>query len=114
MFIKLQNRTKCVLCLNVLLCRYNYQLSQVRKELRCCRSKVADQQKQIVEYAARLDEYDKKTEETNRKFSTMLQVIMSEILKWVNGSIVYPIPCKCWSLFLFFVSHILGFAKRNK
>lgn len=49
---------------------------------------MADQQKQIVEYAARLDEYDKKTEETNRKFSTMLQVIMSEILKWVNDSIV--------------------------
>lgn len=108
MFIKLQNRKKCVLCLNVFLCRYNYQLSQVRKELRCCRSKVADQQKQIVEYAARLDEYDKKTEETNRKFSTMLQVMC---LKFSNG-LTAVLFCRFLSYSLQMM--VLGFAKRNK
>lgn len=35
---------------------------------------MAEQQKQIVEYATRLDENDKKNDETSRKFSTLLQV----------------------------------------
>jgi len=53
--------------------KYSYQLGQMRKELRCCRGKITLQQKQILEYASRLDDYGKKTEETDRKFSTMLQ-----------------------------------------
>ena len=54
--------------------RYNSQLSLMRRDLRGCKAKIAEQQKQIVEYAARLDENDKKNEETSRKFSTLLQV----------------------------------------
>ena len=33
---------------------------------------MADQQKQLMEYSSRLDEYDKKNEEAARKFSTLL------------------------------------------
>lgn len=35
---------------------------------------MAEQHKTLVEYSSRMDEYDKKNEETNRKFSTLLQV----------------------------------------
>jgi len=35
---------------------------------------MADQHKTLIEYSSRMDEYDKKNEETNRKFSTLLQV----------------------------------------
>lgn len=35
---------------------------------------MAEQHKSLVEYSSRMDEYDKKNEETNRKFSTLLQV----------------------------------------
>lgn len=45
----------------------------MRRDLRTCKSKIAEQQKQILEYATRMDEYDKKNEETSRKFSTLLQ-----------------------------------------
>lgn len=54
--------------------RYNSQLTLMRRDLRSCKAKIAEQQKQIVEYATRLDENDKKNEETSRKFSTLLQV----------------------------------------
>lgn len=54
--------------------RYNSQLSLMRRDLRGCKAKIAEQQKQIVEYASRLDDNDKKNEETSRKFSTLLQV----------------------------------------
>uniref|UniRef100_A0A1B6KHQ1 F-box domain-containing protein n=1 Tax=Graphocephala atropunctata TaxID=36148 RepID=A0A1B6KHQ1_9HEMI len=76
--------------------RYNYQLSQIRKEVRCCRSKIADQQKQIVEYASRLDENDKKTEESNRKFSTMLQELnkcKTELQYWRSKSPLTSSAC---------------------
>ncbi|KAJ8921648.1 hypothetical protein NQ315_010557 [Exocentrus adspersus] len=67
--------------------RYNSQLSLLRQDLRSCKRKtseqqkqiseqqkqLADQQKQTLEYATRLDEYDKKNEEISRKFSTLLQ-----------------------------------------
>lgn len=67
--------------------RYNSQLSLLRQDLRSCKRKtseqqkqiseqqkqIADQQKQTLEYATRLDEYDKKNEEISRKFSTLLQ-----------------------------------------
>lgn len=54
--------------------RYNSQLSLMRRDLRNCKAKIAEQQKQIVEYATRLDDNDKKNDETSRKFSTLLQV----------------------------------------
>ena len=54
--------------------RYNSQLTLMRRDLRSCKAKIAEQQKQIVEYASRLDDNDKKNEETSRKFSTLLQV----------------------------------------
>lgn len=54
--------------------RYNSQLTLMRRDLRNCKAKIAEQQKQIVEYATRLDDNDKKNEETSRKFSTLLQV----------------------------------------
>lgn len=54
--------------------RYNCQLSLVRRDLRSCKTKIAEQQKQILEYANRLDDNVKKNEETSRKFSTLLQV----------------------------------------
>lgn len=67
--------------------RYNSQLSILRQELRTCKRKtteqqkqineqqklLADQQKQTLEYATRLDDYDKKNEDLSRKFSTLLQ-----------------------------------------
>nr|CAI5822750.1 unnamed protein product [Callosobruchus analis] len=67
--------------------RYNSQLSLLRQDLRSCKRKTSDQQKQIseqqkqladqqkqtLEYASRLDEYDKKNEEISRKFSALLQ-----------------------------------------
>ncbi|XP_063226640.1 F-box only protein 28 isoform X1 [Bacillus rossius redtenbacheri] len=54
--------------------RYNSQLTSMRRDLKTCKGKIAEQQKQILEYASRLDEYDKKNEETSRKFSTLLQL----------------------------------------
>lgn len=54
--------------------RYNSQLSLMRRDLRNCKAKIAEQQKQIIEYSSRLDDNDKKNEETSRKFSTLLQV----------------------------------------
>lgn len=54
--------------------RYNCQLLLVRRDLRSCKTKIAEQQKQIVEYVNRLDDNVKKNEETSRKFSTLLQV----------------------------------------
>lgn len=56
--------------------RYNSQLTLMRRDLKSCKAKIADQQKQIVEYATRLDDNDKKNEETSRKFSTLLQVFL--------------------------------------
>jgi len=46
----------------------------VQRELKQCKSQMAEQHKTLVEYSNRMDEYDKKNEETNRKFSTLLQV----------------------------------------
>lgn len=46
----------------------------MRRDMRASKSKMAEQQKQLMEYSSRLDEYDKKNEEAARKFSTLLQV----------------------------------------
>lgn len=52
----------------------------MKRELRNCKTKMAEQQKQFHEYASRMDDYDKKNEETSRKFSTLLQVSFVFIL----------------------------------
>lgn len=60
--------------------RYNSQLLLMRRDLKSCKAKIAEQQKQILEYANRLDDNDKKNEETSRKFSTLLQVFTKVLL----------------------------------
>lgn len=47
----------------------------MKRELKGYKTKMADQQKTILNYATRLDENDKKNEEMSRKYSTLLQVI---------------------------------------
>lgn len=54
--------------------RSTTQVGNLQRELKQCKSQMADQHKTLVEYSNRMDEYDKKNEETNRKFSTLLQV----------------------------------------
>lgn len=49
------------------------QAGNAQRELKQCKSQMAEQHKTLVEYSSRMDEYDKKNEETNRKFSTLLQ-----------------------------------------
>ena len=56
-------------------CRYNSQLTTIKRELKGYKAKMADQQKTILDYATRLDENDKKNEEMSRKYSTLLQVM---------------------------------------
>lgn len=62
------------LIFNDLCDRYNSQLVALKRELKGCKGKLADQHKQLLEYSTRMDEYDKKFEESSRKFSTVLQV----------------------------------------
>ncbi|KAI4459239.1 basic helix-loop-helix zip transcription factor [Holotrichia oblita] len=90
--------------------RYNSQLSLLREDLRACKRKTAEQQKQIseqqkqlaeqqkqtLEYATRLDEYDKKNEEISRKFSTLLQELnkcKTELQYWRSKSPATPPFC---------------------
>lgn len=90
--------------------RYNSQLSLLRQDLRNCKRKTAEQQKQIVEqqkqlaeqqkqtleYVTRLDEYDKKNEEISRKFSTLLQELnkcKTELQYWRSKSPATPPFC---------------------
>lgn len=76
--------------------RYNNQLTLMRRDLRNCKGKIAEQQKQILEYASRLDENDKKNEETSRKFSTLLQELnkcKTELQYWRSKSPATPPVC---------------------
>lgn len=78
--------------------RYNSQLTLMRRDLRGCKAKIAEQQKQIVEYATRLDENDKKNEETSRKFSTLLQELnkcKTELQYWRSRSPAIPVCGGC-------------------
>ncbi|XP_031829469.1 F-box protein dampened isoform X2 [Nomia melanderi] len=78
--------------------RYNSQLTLMRRDLRNCKAKIAEQQKQIVEYATRLDENDKKNEETSRKFSTLLQELnkcKTELQYWRSKSPAIPVCVVC-------------------
>ena len=54
--------------------KYTAVQTSMRKEMRTCKSKISEQQKQLLEFANRFDDVDKKNEETTRKFSTLLQV----------------------------------------
>lgn len=90
--------------------RYNKQVSILRADLRKCKRKTAEQEKQIaeqqkqlaeqqkqtMEYATRLDEYDKKNEEISRKFSTLLQELnkcKTELQYWRSKSPATPPFC---------------------
>ncbi|KAK9884783.1 hypothetical protein WA026_009011 [Henosepilachna vigintioctopunctata] len=90
--------------------RYNSQLSILRQDLKTCKRKTAEQEKQIaeqqkqlaeqqqqtLEYAARLDEYDKKNDEVSRKFSTLLQELnkcKTELQYWRSKSPAIPPFC---------------------
>lgn len=78
--------------------RYNNQLTLMRRDLRSCKAKIAEQQKQIVEYATRLDDNDKKNEETSRKFSTLLQELnkcKTELQYWRSKSPAIPVCASC-------------------
>ncbi|XP_023289255.1 F-box only protein 28 isoform X2 [Orussus abietinus] len=78
--------------------RYNSQLTLMRRDLRSCKAKIAEQQKQIVEYANRLDDNDKKNEETSRKFSTLLQELnkcKTELQYWRSKSPAIPVCVGC-------------------
>ncbi|KAJ8670729.1 hypothetical protein QAD02_001988 [Eretmocerus hayati] len=78
--------------------RYNSQLTLMRRDLRNCKAKIAEQQKQIVEYATRLDENDKKNDETSRKFSTLLQELnkcKTELQYWRSKSPAIPVCFGC-------------------
>lgn len=67
--------------------RTSTQVGNLQRELKQCKSQMAEQHKTLVEYSSRMDEYDKKNEETNRKFSTLLQVRINYFL----FSILYPL-----------------------
>ncbi|XP_029673693.1 F-box only protein 28 [Formica exsecta] len=78
--------------------RYNSQLTLMRRDLKSCKAKIAEQQKQIVEYATRLDDNDKKNEETSRKFSTLLQELnkcKTELQYWRSKSPAIPVCVGC-------------------
>ncbi|XP_075230525.1 F-box protein dampened [Lycorma delicatula] len=81
--------------------RYSYQLGVMRREMRQCKGKLAEQQKQLHEYASRLDENDKKNEETSRKFSTLLQELnkcKTELQYWRSKSPLNPMCVACGKL----------------
>jgi len=75
--------------------KYNSQLTLMKRELRSCKSNIAEQNQQFLEYASRLDDYDKKNEETSRKFSTLLQELnkcKTELQYWRSKS---PLSTLC-------------------
>ena len=49
-------------------------MSEVKRELKSCKTKMETQTKQVQEYSQRLEDYDKKFEESSRKFQNMLTV----------------------------------------
>ncbi|XP_043286506.1 F-box only protein 28 isoform X2 [Venturia canescens] len=78
--------------------RYNTQLTLMRRDLKTCKTKIFEQQKQIVEYANRFDDNDKKNEETSRKFSTLLQELnkcKTELQYWRSKSPAIPVCGGC-------------------
>ena len=55
-------------------CRSTAHLATVKKEVRGYRTRVDEQARIIEEYKARLEDHDKKFDESARKFTTILQV----------------------------------------
>ncbi|XP_034248758.1 F-box only protein 28 [Thrips palmi] len=77
--------------------RYNNQLGALKREIRTCKSKMGEQQKLLLDYATRLDENDKKSEETSRKFSTLLQELnkcKTELQFWRSKAPANPPLCQ--------------------
>lgn len=77
--------------------KYNSQLSLMKRELRTCKAKIADQQKLYHEYSSRMDDFDKKSDESSRKFSTLLQELnkcKTELQYWRSKS---PLTSLCVS-----------------
>ena len=70
------------------LCRYNDQMSEVKRELKSCKTKMETQTKQVQEYSQRLEDYDKKFEESSRKFQNMLTV-SNFLLGWRKRYMIY-------------------------
>lgn len=92
--------------------KYNNQLSVLRTDLRNCKRKSTDQtkhitelqnmlgeqQKQTMEYAKRLDENEKKSEDMSRKISTLFQELNKckiELHYWRSKSPVTPVCNNC-------------------
>lgn len=72
-----------------ILYRTSTQVGNLQRELKQCKSQMAEQHKSLVEYSSRMDEYDKKNEEANRKFSTLLQVsIFGDLSVYVFSFII--------------------------
>ncbi|BES97980.1 Hypothetical protein NTJ_10794 [Nesidiocoris tenuis] len=77
--------------------RCSTQLAIVKKELKTCKTKMSEQQKQFHDYMVRMDDYEKKNDETARKFSTLLQELnkcKTELQYWRSKS---PLTSFCAS-----------------
>lgn len=62
-------------------------MSEVKRELKSCKTKMETQTKQVQEYSQRLEDYDKKFEESSNKFQNMLTVSGSvdrEIIEYIR------------------------------
>ncbi|XP_008482151.1 uncharacterized protein LOC103518842 [Diaphorina citri] len=77
--------------------RYSSQLTLMKRDLKLCKVKLVDQTKTVVEYATRLDEYDKKNEETSRKFSQVLQELnkCKTELQFFRSKFPFNPDCTC-------------------
>lgn len=77
--------------------RYSSQLTLMKRELKLCKVKLGDQTKTVVDYATRLDEYDKKNEETSRKFSSVLQELnkCKTELQFFRSKFPFNPDCTC-------------------
>ena len=60
-------------------------MSEVKRELKSCKTKMETQTKQVQEYSQRLEDYDKKFEESSRKFQNMLTVSEIPGLRFQQG-----------------------------
>lgn len=77
--------------------RYSSQLTLMKRELKLCKTKLVDQQKTVLDYATRLDDYDKKNEETSRKFSNLLQEFnkCKTELQFLRSNFPFNPDCTC-------------------
>ena len=61
-------------------------MSEVKRELKSCKTKMETQTKQVQEYSQRLEDYDKKFEESSRKFQNMLTVSASGFVRRLHST----------------------------